>query len=349
MMAVAARDAFHMLGPPEGYLPLAEMTIYLATAPKSNSAKVALGAALDAARDTPAAPVPIHIRNAPTGLMKELGYGKGYRYAHDSPEAYLPQEYLPDELRGTVLYQPGPFGYEKKVAERLEWWERRKAEGSGGEGEGEQEGGGGRHPERTRQDDAVCDRPAPAVAAVPIVIFRQDARTAVHLRITRGILAPFSWPVRQPAGLLPGSRSQAAARRRPRRGAHRRDDGSDRERVQPEQLRPPGHPAAGGARRRGLARRRRRIRQRLPGPEGRHHRGHAAGAVQLDRARRSGSERARLRRAAVQDHGPADGGDAVRRPQDPVHSRGPRAAHPRGRWSPHPPASDAGQEPSSGH
>ena len=85
IMAVAARDAFHMLGPPEGYLPLAEMTIYLATAPKSNSAKVALGAALAAARDTPAAPVPLHIRNAPTGLMKELGYGKGYRYAHDSP------------------------------------------------------------------------------------------------------------------------------------------------------------------------------------------------------------------------------------------------------------------------
>lgn len=128
VMAVAARDAFHMLGPPEGYLPLAEMTIYLATAPKSNSAKAALGAALDAAQATPAAPVPLHIRNAPTGLMKELGYGRGYRYAHDSPEAYLPQEYLPDELRGTAFYAPGPFGYERKVAERMEWWERRKRE-----------------------------------------------------------------------------------------------------------------------------------------------------------------------------------------------------------------------------
>jgi putative ATPase len=128
-LAVAARDAFHMLGPPEGYLPLAEMTIYLATAPKSNSTKVALGAALDAARNTPAAPVPLHIRNAPTGLMKELGYGHGYRYAHDSPDAYLPQEYLPDELRGSAFYVPGPFGYEKKVAERLEWWQKRKEEG----------------------------------------------------------------------------------------------------------------------------------------------------------------------------------------------------------------------------
>jgi putative ATPase len=122
VMAVAARDAFHMLGPPEGYLPLAEMTIYLATAPKSNSAKVALGAAMDAARETPAAPVPLHIRNAPTPLMKELGYHKGYRYAHDSPNAYLPQDYLPDQLRDALFYIPGAFGQEKKIAERLEWW-----------------------------------------------------------------------------------------------------------------------------------------------------------------------------------------------------------------------------------
>ena len=130
VMAVAARDAFHMLGPPEGYLPLAEMTIYLATAPKSNSAKVALGAAMDAARETPAAPVPMHIRNAPTPLMKELGYHRGYRYAHDSPDAYLPQEYLPDQLRDALFYIPGPFGEEKKIAQRLEWWARlRRGEG----------------------------------------------------------------------------------------------------------------------------------------------------------------------------------------------------------------------------
>jgi putative ATPase len=135
IMAVAARDAFHMLGPPEGYLPLAEMTIYLATAPKSNSAKVALGAALEAARETPAAPVPMHIRNAPTPLMKELGYHKGYQYAHDSPDAYLPQEYLPDTLRGATFYTPGTFGHEKKIAERLEWWAKLK----GGEEKRERE------------------------------------------------------------------------------------------------------------------------------------------------------------------------------------------------------------------
>jgi putative ATPase len=126
IMAVAARDAFHMLGAPEGYLPLAEMTIYLATAPKSNSAKVALGAALDAARNTPAAPVPLHIRNAPTPLMKELGYNQGYQYAHNSPDGYIPQEYLPDQLRDALFYVPGSFGHEKKIAERLEWWSRLK-------------------------------------------------------------------------------------------------------------------------------------------------------------------------------------------------------------------------------
>jgi putative ATPase len=127
VVAVAARDAFHMLGPPEGYLPLAEMTIYLATAPKSNSSKTALGAAMEAAADTPAAPVPLHIRNAPTPLMKELGYNRGYRYAHDSPDAYISQEYLPDVLRGRTFYTPGTFGHEKKIAERLEWWARLKA------------------------------------------------------------------------------------------------------------------------------------------------------------------------------------------------------------------------------
>ncbi|MGE5099123.1 MAG: replication-associated recombination protein A [Deltaproteobacteria bacterium] len=122
-LAVAARDAFHMLGPPEGYLPLAQMIVYLATAPKSNSAKVALHAALDAAREHPAEGVPLHVRNAPTGLMKELGYGAGYQYAHDSPEAYIPQEYLPDRLRGARFYEPGPFGFEKEIAKRLAWWE----------------------------------------------------------------------------------------------------------------------------------------------------------------------------------------------------------------------------------
>ena len=122
-LAVAARDAYHMLGAPEGYLPLAEMTIYLATAPKSNSSKAALSAALEAARESPAAGVPMHIRNAPTALMKELGYNRGYQYAHDSADAFIPQEYLPDELRGAQFYEPGPFGFEKEISKRLAWWQ----------------------------------------------------------------------------------------------------------------------------------------------------------------------------------------------------------------------------------
>jgi putative ATPase len=130
-LAVAARDAYHMLGAPEGYLPLAEMTIYLATAPKSNSAKVALGAAMEAAQRSPAAQVPMHIRNAPTPLMKELGYHRGYRYAHDSPDAYLPQEYLPDELRGSEFYTPRQMGFEREIAKRLEWWANLRARTAG--------------------------------------------------------------------------------------------------------------------------------------------------------------------------------------------------------------------------
>ncbi len=133
-LAVAARDAYHMLGAPEGYLPLAQMIVYLATAPKSNSAKVALGAAFQAAQETPAEGVPMHIRNAPTNLMKELGYHAGYQYAHDVSEAYIPQEYLPEKLRGRTFYQPGPFGFEKEIAKRLAWWEelkRRKADDEG--------------------------------------------------------------------------------------------------------------------------------------------------------------------------------------------------------------------------
>ena len=121
-VAIAARDAFHVLGSPEGDLALAEAAVYLATAPKSNRVYVAWKAALDAARATPAAAVPLHIRNAPTGLMKELGYGAGYQYAHDAPGAYVPQDYLPDELRTREFYVPGPFGFEKEVEKRLAWW-----------------------------------------------------------------------------------------------------------------------------------------------------------------------------------------------------------------------------------
>lgn len=121
-IALAARDAYHFLGSPEGDLALAQAAVYLATAPKSNRVYEAWKAALDAARATPAAPVPLAIRNAPTDLMKELGYGAGYQDAHAAPEGYAPQEYLPEALRGETFYTPGRFGFEKEIAKRLAWW-----------------------------------------------------------------------------------------------------------------------------------------------------------------------------------------------------------------------------------
>jgi putative ATPase len=135
-VALAAKDAYHFLGSPEGELALAEATIYLATAPKSNRACTAFGRAMEAAAEHPAEPVPLHIRNAPTGLMKDLGYGAGYKYAHDSDQAYIPQEYLPDALRGAKWYEPTEFGHEKTVKERMEWWERLKREAGSGTREG---------------------------------------------------------------------------------------------------------------------------------------------------------------------------------------------------------------------
>lgn len=130
-IALAAREAFEVLGSPEGELALAEAAVYLATAPKSNRVYVAWGAALDAARRSPAAPVPLHIRNAPTALMRDLGYGAGYQYAHDAPDAFVPQDYLPDEVADATFYAPGAMGMEKEIAKRMAWWEerRRGAEG----------------------------------------------------------------------------------------------------------------------------------------------------------------------------------------------------------------------------
>jgi putative ATPase len=128
---VAARDAYHFLGSPEGELALAQAVVYLATAPKSNRAYLAWKRALARARETPGAPVPLHIRNAPTGLMKDLGYGAGYRYDPEEEHGVADQQYLPEALRGERYYEPGRFGFEKTIAERLRWWAARR--GSGGE------------------------------------------------------------------------------------------------------------------------------------------------------------------------------------------------------------------------
>ncbi len=134
-VTVAARDAFHFLGSPEGELALAEATIYLATAPKSNRVYEAWGAALVRARETPGEGVPLHIRNAPTDLMKELGYGAGYKYDHAEEDGIAPQTYLPDRLAGETFYAPSRYGFEKTVAERLKWWAERRGESAAEDGE----------------------------------------------------------------------------------------------------------------------------------------------------------------------------------------------------------------------
>ena len=95
----------------------------------------AFGRATDAAKEFPAEGVPLHIRNAPTKLMKELGYGDGYKYAHAFEHAYAPQEYLPEALRGSSWYEPTEYGYEKTVRERMEFWQQLKREWGKGQGE----------------------------------------------------------------------------------------------------------------------------------------------------------------------------------------------------------------------
>lgn len=126
VIAMAAQQAFHLIGLPEGELALAQAAVYLATAPKSNSLYVGYGKVKDVIKTKGYLPVPLHIRNAPTKLMKELDYGKDYKYAHDYSEAYVPQEYLPDEIKGQVFYQPKDTGFEKTIKERLKYWHNKK-------------------------------------------------------------------------------------------------------------------------------------------------------------------------------------------------------------------------------
>ena len=119
LLANAAFDAVQKIGWPEGRIPLAEATVYLATSAKSNSAYKAINAALDFVRNTGAAPVPLHLRNAPTTLMADLGYSDGYRYPHDFPHHFTPQQYMPDSLQGNRFWQPADNAQEDKLAERM--------------------------------------------------------------------------------------------------------------------------------------------------------------------------------------------------------------------------------------
>jgi len=122
-IALDAKDAFHFIGSPEGELALAQAVLYLATAPKSNAVYTAYLRAVKAVQETGSLPVPLTIRNAPTKLMQELDYGKGYRYAHDYPDAIVDQQHMPEQLEGRKFYFPVDRGFEKTIRERMDYLE----------------------------------------------------------------------------------------------------------------------------------------------------------------------------------------------------------------------------------
>lgn len=126
--ALAAKDVVDFLGSPEGDLALAQCVIYLATAPKSNAAYMAFNAARASARETGSVSPPAHILNAPTKLMKELGYGKGYVYDPDTPDGFSGQDYFPDEMEREQFYQPMERGFEREIIKRLTYWQKLRAE-----------------------------------------------------------------------------------------------------------------------------------------------------------------------------------------------------------------------------
>ena len=123
-LTMSAMQAFQFLGHPEGELALAQAAVYLATAPKSNSIYAAYGDVQAAVREAGSLPVPLHIRNAPTRLMKALGYGENYKYAHNYKDAFVAQDYLPDEIEGRVFYTPTGRGYEKIIKQRVDKWRK---------------------------------------------------------------------------------------------------------------------------------------------------------------------------------------------------------------------------------
>ena len=127
VIAMAAQQAVHFIGMPEGNLALAEAVVYLATAPKSNSLYEAYSRAQQEVKQGPGESVPLHLRNPVTPLMKEMGYGKDYKYAHDYPEHFVEQQNLPDSLQNKKYYTPSDQGYEKQVIARLKaWWQKKK-------------------------------------------------------------------------------------------------------------------------------------------------------------------------------------------------------------------------------
>jgi putative ATPase len=127
VQCMAAKDTYDFLGSPEGELAIVQACLYLATAPKSNALYLAQKSAWKSAKEHGSLPPPKHILGAPTRLMRDLGYGKGYQYDHDEPEAFSGQSYWPEEMTAQTYYQPTDRGFERKLAERLAWWAERRA------------------------------------------------------------------------------------------------------------------------------------------------------------------------------------------------------------------------------
>jgi putative ATPase len=130
--AIAAWQAYERLGSPEGELMIAQLVIYLASAPKSNASYKAIGAAMRSARNFGSLMPPKHILNAPTRLMKDLGYGAGYEYDHDAEEGFSGQNYFPDDMPRERFYRPGERGYEREIAKRLDYWDKLRAKRQSG-------------------------------------------------------------------------------------------------------------------------------------------------------------------------------------------------------------------------
>jgi putative ATPase len=122
VVAISAQQAVHFIGMPEGNLALAQAVVYLATAPKSNALDKAYGKVRQDVERTRTEPVPLHLRNPVTGLMRQVGYGKGYKYAHDFPGHFVEQQHLPDSLKGKKYYEPSDQGFEKEIKGRLKRW-----------------------------------------------------------------------------------------------------------------------------------------------------------------------------------------------------------------------------------
>jgi len=132
VQAIAAWNTYERLGSPEGELALAQLVIYLGTAPKSNAAYTAYKAVTKAAKDTGSLMPPMHILNAPTRMMKDLGYSKGYQYDHDDPDGFSGQNYFPDGMERRKFYQPVERGFEREIRKRLDYWDRLRARKQGG-------------------------------------------------------------------------------------------------------------------------------------------------------------------------------------------------------------------------